>query len=246
MPRVWIGWDPREIQACAVAEASLRKHSPIVKIHRLALSYLTHRALYTRETVERDGQLWDVISNAPMSTEHAISRFFVPYLQDFQGWALFVDGDVLFRIDVAALFALRDERYAVQVVHHPPLLKEGTKKDGSIQQAYARKNWSSVMLFNCAHQAHRGLTLEILNSWPGRDLHAFKWLRGYELGSIPAGWNHLVNLSAPDPDPALVHFTEGCPNIAGHELDPFAEEWRAMARWAGYQIAEPEAVRVQV
>lgn len=231
--RVWIGWDAKEAWAYQVAERSLRAHASQT-IHTRPICMDALPELYRRETERRDGRWWDVISDAPMSTEHAIARFFVPFLCHYQGWALFVDGDVLFRTDVAQLYALADHRYAVQVVQHPPLLETGLKKDGAAQVLYDRKNWSSVMLFNCAHPANRRLDPALLNTWPGRDLHAFRWLQDEEIGALPARWNHLVGVSEACDNPAVVHFTLGVPDLPGHEQDAFADEWFAVAHTAGY------------
>lgn len=232
--RVFVGFDPREAEAVNVAITSLRSHTrAVLDIDRLALYQLRHQGLYRRPTtVMPNGQLFDELSDAPMSTEHAITRFYVPLLCRFEGWALFVDGDVLFRDDVVRLFDLGDPRYAVQVVQHPPLLTEGVKKDGQIQQAYPRKNWSSVILWNCAHPAHDALTVEVLNAWPGRDLHAFRWLADDLIGDLPAAWNYLVGVSPALASPSLVHYTLGTPNLADHAQDPFAKEWLAVARHA--------------
>jgi hypothetical protein len=233
--KVFIGFDPREMAATVVADHSLKRHCPTADSNYVSILNLKHRGWYTRPTVVKpDGSLWDTLSEAPMSTEHAIARFFVPMLCEYEGWALFVDGDVLFRESIDRLFALRDPSKAVQVVQHPPLPAGGTKKDGAVQQPYPRKNWSSVMLFNCAHPGNRLLGLGILNAWPGRDLHAFNWLVGSDVGALPATWNHLVNVSAPMEDPALVHFTLGIPTLPGHDRDPFADEWFDVARMAGY------------
>jgi hypothetical protein len=236
--RVFIGFDANEMKACNVAEYSLFRHASrtAVDVHRI--SRLTLVRHYRRKTtVLPNGQQFDVISDAPMSTAHAIARFFIPFLCEYTGWALFTDGDVLFREDVANLFALADPTYAVQVVQHPPLIEEGQKKDGHIQQAYPRKNWSSVMLFNCGHLANRALTLDVLNSWPGRDLHAFKWLQEHQIGALPSRFNWLAGLSEPDPNPGIVHYTLGTPDLPGHENDPFADEWRLAARVAGYDCS---------
>jgi hypothetical protein len=234
--KVFIGWDPNEMAAAVVADHSLKSRArwPYPESRRLALLEMRAKGLYTRPTEIRDGSLWDVISEAPMSTEHAISRFFVPTLCDHQGWALFTDGDVLFLDDVAKLFGLANPKYAVMVVQHPPLLAGGTKKDGHVQQPYPRKNWSSVVLWNCGHPAHRLLDLGLLNAATGRDLHRFCWLTDDQIGALPADWNHLVNVSAPSESVALAHFTLGTPNLPGHEADPYAEEWFAVAKRTGY------------
>jgi hypothetical protein len=233
---VFIGWDDAEAQACQVAEYSLFRHASRRLLRRHPISIATLGKKYQRQTTTMPtGQLFDEISDAPMSTSHAIARFFIPLLMDFSGWALFTDGDVLFRDDVGALFDLADPLYAVMVVKHPPLEEEGIKKAGHIQQAYRRKNWSSVMLFNCGHLANRALTLNVLNTWTGRELHAFGWLRDDQIGELPARWNHLVGVNPPDANPAIVHYTLATPDIDGHEHDPFADEWFRAARVAGYQ-----------
>lgn len=244
--QVFIGFDANEMVASNVAEYSLFRHASRRAVTVDRISRLTLVRHYRRPTsLMPNGQQFDEISDAPMSTAHAIARFFIPFLCHYTGFALFTDGDVLFRDDVSKLFELADPQYAVQVVQHPPQLEEGQKKDGHIQQAYPRKNWSSVMLFNCGHLANRALTLDVLNSWPGRDLHAFRWIGDHHIGALPARFNHLVNVSAPDPNPAIAHFTLGTPDVAGHEQDPFAEEWRLCARVAGYN-APPVAFHTEV
>lgn len=235
--RVFIGFDAAEMRAWNVAHASLYLHTNRGEVCIDRISMLSLGDRYNRPTTRMpNGQLFDEISGAPMSTGHAIARFHVPALCNYQGWALFTDGDVLFRDDVRHLFALADERFAVQVVQHPPVLDESEKKAGHVQQAYHRKLWSSVVLWNCAHPAHVALTLEVLNSWPGRDLHAFRWLKDDEIGALPARWNWL-----PQDSPALVHYTRGCPDIAGHEHDAFADEWFSAAKLAGYHLDREKA-----
>ncbi|HUL56081.1 MAG TPA: glycosyltransferase, partial [Usitatibacter sp.] len=137
-----------------------------------------------------------------------------------------MDCDMLVRADIAGLWKLRDERYAVQVVKHVHVPKEEKKFLGQVQTKYEKKNWSSVMLMNCARC--RALTPEYVNTATGLQLHQFKWLESDELiGSIPHRWNHLVGYDAPDPDAALVHFTIGGPWFKEYESTPFAGEWFA-------------------
>lgn len=235
--RVYIGWDPSEMRAHNVAVSSLHGHAKVRHdVRRLSLDELNAKGLYTRPTqTATKGQLWDVISDAPMSTGHAIARFFVPLLCEYKGFALFCDGDVLFRDDVGKLMEYADPQYAVMVVQHPPMPEAAIKKDGHIQTQYARKNWSSVMLFNNEHPANQALWMTVLNQWPGRDLHAFKWLNDDQIGALPARFNYLVNVSEPVSDPAICHFTLGTPDVPGHEQDPYAEEWRIAAKYAGYK-----------
>ncbi len=231
--------------AFRVARHSLHRHASIpVAVFPVVLRQLQDAGLYTRPTELRDGLLWDPISGAPCATEFAISRFFLPYLvnrgmgpraegrrpEAAPGWALFADGDVLFRRDVAELVALRDPRFAVQVVKHNQAVGVGERKmEGQPQLPYARKNWSSVVLWNLDHPAHHRLTLDALNTWPGRDLHAFRWLDDSELGELPQEWNWLEGHSDPAVDPALVHLTRGGPWLRDWQGVDYAGEWLAEA-----------------
>jgi len=231
---VWIGFDPREADAFAVAKASLtRRLTQPIPVRGLVLDHLKAQGLYTRPTSRKDGRLWDEISEAPMATEFACSRFLVPFLNDYQGLALFMDCDMLVRSNVVRLFDRFDKSKAVMVVKHNHQPPEGTKMDGQVQTRYARKNWSSVMLFNCAHPSNKALTPELVNSVPGRDLHAFCWLKDDEIGSLDASWNFLVGHSDPEIVPDIVHFTDGIPTMPGYENSAYADEWHAeLARWA--------------
>jgi hypothetical protein len=221
VPKVFIGHDPREQRSYDVCVASLYKHSS-VDVDVSEVSRPTLGPLYSRPT-EKDGcgQLWDVISNAPMATEFSLARFWVPFLADYRGWALFCDCDFMFRADVAELFALADDRYAVMVVKHFYDQQTGIKMDGRLQTVYPRKNWSSLMLFNCGHSSNLALSLERLNNARGKDLHQFDWLQDSDIGQLPINWNWL-DLSA-----KAVHFTAGSPDMPGYENQPYADEWRS-------------------
>lgn len=230
--RVFIGFDGREMAAYQVAEASLRRHAsrPVV-VEPLVLEQLRWKGLYTRAHSVREGRLWDDLSGAPMATEFALTRFLVPVLAGFEGWALFVDCDFLFRADVAELFALADQSKAVMVVKHDHRPPEAIKMDGQAQLLYPRKNWSSLMLFNCAHYAHAGQA-ERVNRWTGLQLHGFEWLKDDQIGSLPGAWNWL------EMEPKAVHFTRGCPDMPGYERVAFADEWRGeLARATGKEAA---------
>lgn len=236
---VFIGFDADEMEACNVARQSLFTHTPRIYLNVDTICRLQVHDVYRRPTTRMpNGQLFDEISDAPMSTDHAIARFFVPYLMKYQGWALFTDGDVLFRDDVRKVFEMADPAYAIQVVQHPPMRALDTKKDGHVQQAYARKNWSSVMLWNCAHSAHASLTVDVLNTWPGRDLHGFRWLDDAQIGALPPRWNWLVGESRDVDDPAIVHYTLGTPIVPRCANAPYADEWRSHATRAGYRSLE--------
>jgi hypothetical protein len=224
--RVFVGYDFRATQAYRVCVRSLLAHASVpVDVQPLVLPHLQACGYYRRPMrCDVRGNLWDDISGAPMSTEFAISRFLVPKLADFRGWAAFCDADFLYRADVAALFAFADDRYAVRVVKHNHVPAASVKMGAVAQTRYQRKNWSSLMLFNCAHPAHAGLH-GLVNAWPGRDLHAFKWLDDELIGELPETWNWLPGISAAHQDPCAVHFTDGTPDLCGYETAAYADEW---------------------
>jgi hypothetical protein len=232
---VWIGYDSREAAAFAVARHSVRRFDRYMPIHGVVLSQLRINDLYWRPTERRvnsegRAQLWDVISGAWMATEHSLTRFLVPHLAQ-TGWALFVDGDVLVTRDIGELFALCDPGKAVMCVQHAHEPAEQVKMDGQVQTRYPRKNWSSVMAFNCGHPANRALTVPLINELPGRDLQRFCWLDDSEIGALPAEWNHLVGVTpraADAPLPALIHFTSGLPDMPGYENQEYADYWRGL------------------
>lgn len=237
MLRIYIGYDDREALAWQVAAASLRRSSrERLTIAPLLLADLRARGLYYRRHRRQDGRLWDLASDAPMATQFANSRFLVPWLAEHAGWALFCDADFYFRDDIAQLFAEADPAKALYCVQHGALAGGGLKMDGQVQTAYPRKNWSSLMLFNCGHPAHRRLTLDMANGLPGRDLHWFCWLEDAEIGALDPRWNHLAGIDAPLADPAAVHFTLGTPDLGGPEIPTWSSAWRAAA--AGFGDSE--------
>ena len=213
MIRVFIGFDPRETVAYSVLAHSIqaRAREP-VSVAPLALSQLARVYARARDQLQ--------------STDFSFSRFLVPYLSEYAGWSLFMDCDMLMRDDVARLWDLRDERYAVLVVKHDHKPRETVKFLGAPQTAYAKKNWSSVMLFNNAKC--RALTPDYVNTANGLQLHQFQWLESEDLiGELPQRWNHLVGYDAPSEDVSLAHFTIGGPYFADYADCPFAGEWRA-------------------
>ena len=251
--KVYIGYDPREDAAAQAAEASLLARSSIplditqLHLRQLELAGLIRRPRkvlqkgapmviqngHVHRTAAKRGTLWDEISGAPMSTEFAISRFVTPLLAH-RGWAAFLDCDTVALADIAELFALADPRYAVMCVQHGALHCHGeTKMDGQVQLPYVRKNWSSVMLFNCDHPANKGLTLELINRAPGRDLHRFCWLDDMWIGALPPEWNWLVGVQPRPAHPKLAHFTLGGPWLAGWTPHEHDDVWLAAAAHSG-------------
>lgn len=238
---LWIGFDPREAAAFAVAKSSIRKFDRHIPINGLVLSSLQARGLYYRPTERRLGRLFDVISQHEMATEFAISRFLVPALvkkrdagfYTTHGWALFMDCDMLVRTNLNKLQEQLDDDKAVMCVKHNYQPANSTKMDGQIQSLYARKNWSSVLAFNVDHPSNKALSVEMVNTLPGRDLHRLCWLDDDEIGGLDQSWNWLVGHSDPEVVPDIVHFTDGIPTMEGYRNAPYADEWMAeLERWA--------------
>jgi hypothetical protein len=220
---VFVGRDRREEAAFSVCCRSLRKHSPGVAIEGID----RHHALYLRPTSEEGGRLHDVISGAPMATDFSLARFLVPLIA-LDSLALFCDGDFLWRAPVDDLAALFDPRYALQVVKHEYVPTEAVKMDGQPQTVYARKNWSSLMLFNVDHPIWNEWAAQV-NTARGLDLHQFKAIPDELIGDLPLEWNWLEGVSPDVGEPRAVHFTRGDPSMPGYENSAYADEWRSYA-----------------
>jgi len=159
------------------------------------------------------------------STEFSFSRFLVPYLMNYSGWALFVDNDVVILDDITELWALRNDDFAVMCVKHNHVPEEGTKFLGEAQTQYEKKNWSSVMLLNCGKC--KALTPDYVNSASGLELHRFHWLGNDDLiGEILPTWNFLVDYSHGElKHQKLLHYTDGGPYYSSHLDCQFASVW---------------------
>jgi hypothetical protein len=158
------------------------------------------------------------------STEFSFSRFIIPHLMNYRGWALFMDCDMLMFEDIAELWRLRDDKYAVQVCKHDYTPKNTTKFLGQTQTAYPKKNWSSFMLMNCAKCS--ALTPDYVNSASGLELHQFKWLEGDHLiGDLPLEWNWLVGEYDHKEDVNNVHYTEGGPWFEEYKDVDYSQDW---------------------
>ena len=210
---IFIGYDGRETVAYNVLAHSIQaRATQPVSIAPLMLSQLN--GVFKRER------------HPLQSTDFSFSRFLTPYLSGFSGWSVFMDCDMLMLDDIAKLWALRDERYAVMVIKHDHVPKEDRKFLNEPQSKYAKKNWSSVMLFNNARC--RALTPEYVNTASGLELHQFKWLGDDALiGALPDRWNHLVGYNSPRQDAALVHYTLGGPYFDSYRDCEYAQEWFA-------------------
>lgn len=214
--RIYVGWDSREDIAYQVCKHSIHRLSDDIDVMPLKLSELKEAGLVTRP------------DDAKASTEFTFTRFLVPHLNDYKGWALFIDCDFLFRSDVNKLFDLADPNKAVMVVKHEYNVQDGTAKmDGQIQHAYPRKNWSSCILFNCAHPSNRSLAPEDINLREMSYLHRFSWLQDDEIGDLPHTWNWLVGhyKQPKDGSPDAIHYTLGGPWFKEYADVEYASFW---------------------
>ncbi len=211
--RVFIGYDGREAVAFNVLAHSIQARASMpVAITPLRLSQL--------------GGVFDRKRHPLQSTDFSFTRFLTPYLSGYAGWSLFMDCDMLVLDDIARLWALRDDRYAVMVVKHAHMPTEQRKFLDEPQSKYEKKNWSSVMLFNNARCGF--LKPEYVNTASGLELHQFKWLGNDELiGALPFRWNHLVGYDAPRDDAAVVHYTLGGPYFAEYGDCEYSRHWFA-------------------
>jgi hypothetical protein len=216
---VFIGYDPRERAATNVLFDSLVRHSSLpLAIAPLDTPQLETQGLYWRK------------KDPKQSTAFSFTRFLVPYFMGYQGWAIFMDCDMLCRGDIAELWAQRDDNFALLCVQHDHQPIESQKFLGEVQSAYSKKNWSSLMLFNCSRCT--ALTPEYVNTATGLDLHRFHWLSSdNEIGAIQGSWNHLVDVQDPAlaKDSPLLHWTLGGPWFRDLRTmgGPLAAEWFA-------------------
>jgi lipopolysaccharide biosynthesis glycosyltransferase len=205
MIKVYVGYDPREDIAYQVCRYSILKHCPSAEVIPL-----TRPSVYTRPD---DGK---------SSTSFTFTRFLVPHLNNYQGWALYVDCDFLFTDDVSKLFALADDQYSVMVVKHDYTPKSTVKMDGQTQYLYPRKNWSSLVLWNCSKNK---LDPDVVNTASGQYLHRFQWLDDQQIGSIDKEWNWLVGWYK-EGSPRALHYTEGGPWFENYKFCEHHEIWK--------------------
>jgi hypothetical protein len=219
-----IGYDPAEHEAAMVCAASLRRvtNGEIEPVF-LKQDRLRAAGLYTRAEDWR-GQKYDFASQSTMSTQFSNSRFLTPILAQ-SGYALFVDCDMVFYEDPRHMVPHQD--CAVSVVKHKHPGAEPSKMMGMDQTQYGRKNWSSVMLFDCDHPANKRLSLWDVNHRPGRDLHQFYWLADEEIGMLAWRWNQLVGVQPNITTEGICHFTLGGPWFKDWPGGPCDDLWLA-------------------
>ena len=164
--------------------------------------------------------------HADGSNKFIYSRFLTPYLMNFSGWAIFADGDMVCQADIAELWSLRDESKAVQVVQHDYKTKAVKKYLGNKNEDYPRKNWSSLILWNCSHPKNAILTPEFIQSQPGSYLHRFSWLDDELIGRLDAEWNWLAIEYPENPNAKLIHYTLGTPCFKDYANESMSDIWK--------------------
>lgn len=212
MLKIFIGYDPREAVAFHTCANSIIRHATQpVCIVPLALNHISN---YTE-------------SHGDGSNEFIYSRFLVPYLSDFNGWSLFVDGDMIFRDDIGKLVDLIEHDKAVMVVQHDYKTRQHEKYLGAPNADYPRKNWSSVVFWNCQHYLNRQLTPDKVQRASGAELHRFTWLPDDRIGTLPIEWNWLPDEFGENKDAKLLHWTLGTPCFHEEQFAnaPMATEW---------------------
>ena len=215
-PTFYIGYDSKEDIAYRICKQSLLRNSSIkIKVLSLKLHELITKGFYKRAV--------DPLA----STEFTYSRFLVPSLMGYNGWAVFCDCDFLFFEDVSKLFKNLSDDKAVYCVKHDYTPKERHKMDGQQQTIYPRKNWSSFIVFNCSHPSNKKLTVEEANKQPGSFLHQFKWLKDDEIGSLDERWNWLEGWTSKHnkTSPFAIHYTRGGPWFEEWQDVEFADLW---------------------
>lgn len=211
MINIFIGYDSKEKIAYHVLSESILRHSTKpVAITPIYLPNIKDDFLRERNNLS--------------STEFSFSRFIIPHLMHYQGWALFMDCDMLMRTDIAELWNLRNQNYAVQVCKHDYTPKEDVKFLGQVQTKYEKKNWSSFMIMNCGKCTT--LTPEYVNNASGLELHQFKWLESEDMiGSLPLEWNWLVGEYPYKKEVKNVHYTKGGPYFKDYANCDYSSEW---------------------
>ena len=216
---IFIGYDYREAIAYHVCANSIIRHSS----KPVSFTPLALRNLQDYQEKHTDG-----------SNQFIYSRFLVPHLMNYKGWAIFMDGDMLVRDDINKLWELRDETKAVQVVKHDYKTKMSEKYLGSKNENYPRKNWSSVILWNCGHPANAAVTPEFIQNATGAQVHRFTWLSDDLIGSLPIEWNWLPDEFGANADAKLLHYTLGTPSFHDFATTPMGDEWHRERIYTDY------------
>ncbi len=212
--KIFIGYDPKEAVAFHVlCHSLLERSSKPISIVPINLRNLKN--LYSRQHDQRQ------------SNEFSFSRFLVPYLCNYEGFGIYMDCDMLALGDISAVLNDIDENHAVSVVKHDYESKVKVKYLGNKQYSYPRKNWSSFIVWNCAHPSNSAVSPDFIGDADAATLHRFLWLKDYEIGELSVKWNWLVGeYDNPTEDIKVLHWTLGGPYFDEYSNTEFSAEWR--------------------
>jgi len=204
--RVFIGYDPTQHISFEVLRYSLEKHATEpIDVQPIDAEKLTD--------FSRPG---DPLASTPFT----YTRFLAPYLMGYQGIALFMDSDMLALGDISELFHLPMDGLALRVRQHDYNPTDTVKMGGKTQTQYPRKNWSSLMLMNCAELT--AWTKEAVETQSGAWLHRFEPIPDEMVGDLSPEWNVLDHMTGPT---KLLHYTSGGPWLPGCEDADHADLW---------------------
>ncbi len=213
--KIYVGFDPRESVVYHTFVQSLIEQSSLpLEITPLAVNTLN----FYSET------------HQDKSNDFVYSRFLTPFMSDFSGWSIYVDGDMICQEDIKELLALKDESKALLVVKHDYQSKTANKYLNNINENYPRKNWSSVILWNCCHPKHKVLTPDFVSQQSGKFLHRFSWLADEDIGELPIEWNWLATEYPDNASAKLIHYTLGAPCFRDYRDTGMAANWLAIQK----------------
>ena len=233
MRKTFVGYTSYQDIVYQIAKHSIERHSRDVKCYPIIQQALRDLGIYARE------------KNQYEATEFSITRFLTPWLAGYKGWVLFCDNDMLALGDINTLFDQADDRYAVMCAKHVYEPAWDIKLDNQKQTRYPRKNWSSVVLWNCEHPKNKLITPELVNEISPLYLHRFMWLEDHEIGEFSHEWNWLVDFHQEPKDgvPKMLHFTEGGPYFRGYQNCSYADLWKAEYRlYSGKEFTTDDIV----
>lgn len=211
MLKVFIGWDDREAIAYHVLSHSIITRA-VFPVQIIPLK---------KAALEKSGYYWREPDTA--TTDFSLTRFLVPALSNYEGVSVYLDCDMLVQCDINLLPALMGSGTSVGVVAHDYVPKSAIKMDGKVQEAYPRKNWSSMMIFN--NKRCRNLSLEYVNRATPAELHRFTWVDERLLTLFDLSYNWLVGEYPDKPSASILHYTLGGPWFKETKDCPMADLW---------------------
>lgn len=195
--RVFIGVDRRQPVAFTVCASSVLRHAK------------------SRVCVEPTRIDWVPGFKRQGLTEFTFLRYLVPWMCNFEGVSVFLDGDIVVLGDINDLVASADPLAPVSVAKH-----------------VARFEWPSVMVFQ--NKLCKVLTPAFVND-PHTAPHLLEWSN--PIGTLPAEWNHAILWEKHREDAKLLHFTCGLPAWPETKKSPHADKWGDEWKYANSQCS---------